>query len=206
MAHRGRLSVLAHGILGRSVESILAEFEGAKALDQVKAIADPPLGHGRRQVPPTARRACSWKPATATRSRSALPEPEPSRVRRPGGDRGARAAQTEHSGLKLKAQPARGGCAAPARRRLPRPGGCRGDAQPASVDGYSTRHGTPDRQPGFTTDPRDYRSTPYAGDKGKGLQLPDHPRERRRRRGPVSAPSASRWPIASSGGETWSST
>src|SRR5919204_637769 len=38
MAHRGRLSVLAHN-LGRSVESILAEFEGAKALDQVKAIA-----------------------------------------------------------------------------------------------------------------------------------------------------------------------
>ena len=29
MAHRGRLSVLAHN-LGRSVESILAEFEGAR--------------------------------------------------------------------------------------------------------------------------------------------------------------------------------
>ena len=38
MAHRGRLSVLVNN-LGRSVESILAEFEGAKALDQVKAIA-----------------------------------------------------------------------------------------------------------------------------------------------------------------------
>src|SRR5205814_9203997 len=38
MAHRGRLSVLAHN-LGRSVESILAEFEGAKALEAVKAIA-----------------------------------------------------------------------------------------------------------------------------------------------------------------------
>src|SRR5215207_3711169 len=38
MAHRGRLAVLTHN-LGRSVESILAEFEGAKALDQVKAIA-----------------------------------------------------------------------------------------------------------------------------------------------------------------------
>src|SRR5437016_8518890 len=38
MAHRGRLAVLAHN-LGRSVESILAEFEGAKALEAVKAIA-----------------------------------------------------------------------------------------------------------------------------------------------------------------------
>ena len=35
MAHRGRLSVLAHN-LGRSLESIMAEFEGAKALDAVK--------------------------------------------------------------------------------------------------------------------------------------------------------------------------
>src|SRR5204862_1529438 len=41
MAHRGRLSVLAHN-LGRSVESILAEFEGAKALDRVKAITAMP--------------------------------------------------------------------------------------------------------------------------------------------------------------------
>ncbi|MGZ8667309.1 MAG: 2-oxo acid dehydrogenase subunit E2, partial [Solirubrobacterales bacterium] len=38
MAHRGRLAVLVNN-LGRSVESILAEFEGAKALDRVKAIA-----------------------------------------------------------------------------------------------------------------------------------------------------------------------
>src|SRR5687767_13447533 len=38
MAHRGRLSVLAHN-LGRSLESIMAEFEGAKAIDAVKAIA-----------------------------------------------------------------------------------------------------------------------------------------------------------------------
>ena len=33
MAHRGRLSVLAHN-LGRSVESILAEFEGAKQIER----------------------------------------------------------------------------------------------------------------------------------------------------------------------------
>src|SRR3954453_21439873 len=35
MAHRGRLSVLTHN-LGRSVESVLAEFEGAKQIEAVK--------------------------------------------------------------------------------------------------------------------------------------------------------------------------
>ncbi|HWH19460.1 MAG TPA: 2-oxo acid dehydrogenase subunit E2, partial [Solirubrobacterales bacterium] len=43
MAHRGRLSVLAHN-LGRSVESILAEFEGSKRLSAVKAVAAIPHG------------------------------------------------------------------------------------------------------------------------------------------------------------------
>ncbi len=43
MAHRGRLSVLAHN-LGRPVESIMAEFEGAKAIEAVKAVAAIPTG------------------------------------------------------------------------------------------------------------------------------------------------------------------
>src|SRR5215203_4834252 len=43
MAHRGRLSVLAHN-LGRSVESILAEFEGSKQIEAVKAVAAIPHG------------------------------------------------------------------------------------------------------------------------------------------------------------------
>ncbi|HEY2053087.1 MAG TPA: 2-oxo acid dehydrogenase subunit E2, partial [Solirubrobacterales bacterium] len=43
MAHRGRLSVLAHN-LGRSLESILAEFEGSKRLSSVKALAAIPHG------------------------------------------------------------------------------------------------------------------------------------------------------------------
>src|SRR5262249_17763183 len=43
MAHRGRLSVLAHN-LGRPVDSIFAEFEGAKAIEAVKAVAAIPHG------------------------------------------------------------------------------------------------------------------------------------------------------------------
>src|SRR5258708_29899209 len=49
MAHRGRLSVLAHN-LGRPVESILAEFEGSKRIEAVKAVAAiPPRRTGRGQ-------------------------------------------------------------------------------------------------------------------------------------------------------------
>src|SRR5690606_17946681 len=43
MAHRGRLSVLAHN-LGRPIESIFAEFEGSKQIDAVKAVAAIPHG------------------------------------------------------------------------------------------------------------------------------------------------------------------
>ena len=86
MAHRGRLSVLAHN-LGRSVESILAEFEGAKALERVKAIAaiphsgtgDVKYHHGAEGLFTTPRRRAGEDPP--------LSEPEPPRVRRSGGHR-----------------------------------------------------------------------------------------------------------------------
>ena len=109
--------------LGRSVESILAEFEGAKALDRVKAITgDAPLRHRRRQVPPRRR-----GPVQLQRRPGEGPpvsEPEPPRVRRPGGHRrGARRPDRALPGPKLPPQPARGGAGAAARRRgLPGPG------------------------------------------------------------------------------------
>ncbi|MFT3863962.1 MAG: 2-oxo acid dehydrogenase subunit E2 [Solirubrobacterales bacterium] len=71
MAHRGRLSVLAHN-LGRSVESILAEFEGSKRLSAVKAVAAIPHGgtgdvkyhYGHRGVYET---SAGRKPRSASR-------------------------------------------------------------------------------------------------------------------------------------------
>ena len=86
MAHRGRLSVLAHN-LGRSVESILAEFEGSKRLERGEGRGrDPARRHRRRQVP--------LRPPRRLRDRDGredlgppLPEPEPPRVRRPGRHR-----------------------------------------------------------------------------------------------------------------------
>ena len=86
MAHRGRLSVLAHN-LGRPVESILAEFEGSKQLDAVKAVAAIPHGgtgdvkyhYGHRGIYETYGEREDLGPP--------LPEPEPPRVRRPGRHR-----------------------------------------------------------------------------------------------------------------------
>ncbi len=86
MAHRGRLSVLAHN-LGRPVESILAEFEGSKRIDAVKAVAAIPHGgtgdvkyhYGHRGVYETQRGREDLG--------SPLPEPKPPGVRRPGRHR-----------------------------------------------------------------------------------------------------------------------
>ena len=86
MAHRGRLSVLAHN-LNRSVESILAEFEGAKALDQVKAIAAiPHSGTGDVKYHYGAEGLFTTPDGEQLEVRP-VSEPEPSRVRRSGGDR-----------------------------------------------------------------------------------------------------------------------
>ena len=80
MAHRGRLSVLAHNI-GRPVESILAEFEGAKAIEAVKSLAAIPTGGtgdvkyhyghvGIYQTRTARRSACGSIPTRATSSTS----------------------------------------------------------------------------------------------------------------------------------------
>ena len=55
-----------------------------------------------------------------------------------------------------------------------------------ALSGYTTGgtiHIIANNQLGFTTDPNDARSTRYASDLAKGFDMPDHPRERRRRRG-----------------------
>ncbi len=186
MAHRGRLSVLVHN-LGRSVESILAEFEGAKALDRGQGDrGDPARGYRRRQVPPR-RRGHVRDPRRRADQGPPLPEPVPPRVRRPGRHR--RRARRPDRALRTaaEAQPARrGAAAAPRRRGLPRPGNGRRDPQPAGACGLLDRRHGPHhhRQPGRLH----HRSgggplDPLRRRPGEGLQLPDHPRQRRRRRG-----------------------
>jgi 2-oxoglutarate dehydrogenase E1 component len=175
MAHRGRLSVLAHN-LGRSVESILAEFEGAKALDRVKAIAAiPHSGTGDVKYHHGAEGIFETPDADKIKVRL-YPNPSHLEFVDPVVTGGARAAQTEHSGPKLKHNPS---AAVPlllhGDAAFPGQGTVAETLNLQALPGYTTGgtvHIIQDNQVGFTTDPSDDRSTPYAGDLAKGFNCP----------------------------------
>ena len=89
---------------------------------------------------------------------------------------GARAAQTEHSGPRLHHSPH---VAVPlllhGDAAFPGQGVVAETLNLQSLDGYSTGgtiHLITDNQVGFTTDPSEDRSTPYAGDLAKGYNCP----------------------------------
>jgi len=175
MAHRGRLSVLAHN-LGRSVESILAEFEGAKALEQVKAIAAlPHAGTGDVKYHHGAEGLFSTRDGDQIKIRL-YPNPSHLEFVDPVVTGGARAAQTEHSGPRLHHNPSvavpvllHGDAAFPAQ------GVVAETLNLQAITGYSTGgtvHIITDNQVGFTTDPEEGRSTPYASDMAKGFNVP----------------------------------
>jgi multifunctional 2-oxoglutarate metabolism enzyme len=175
MAHRGRLSVLAHN-LGRPFESILAEFEGSKRLSAVKAVAAIPHGgtgdvkyhYGHRGVYET----------HAGEKTSVRLSPNPSHLEfvDPVVTGGARFLQNKFDGAELTqdtmaAVPIllHGDAAFPAQ------GVVAETLNLQSLRGYSTGgtvHIIQDNQVGFTTDPEDARSTPYAGDLAKGFNVP----------------------------------
>ena len=175
MAHRGRLSVLVNN-LGRSVESILAEFEGAKALDQVKAIAAlPTSGTGDVKYHHGAEGVVTTPDGEQIKVRL-YPNPSHLEFVDPVVTGGARAAQTEHSGPRLHHNPSvavplllHGDAAFPAQ------GVVAETLNLQALNGYSTGgtvHLITDNQVGFTTDPEEGRSTPYAGDMAKGFNVP----------------------------------
>jgi multifunctional 2-oxoglutarate metabolism enzyme len=175
MAHRGRLSVLAHN-LGRPVESILAEFEGSKQLGAVKAVAGIPHGgtgdvkyhYGHRGVYET----------SEGEKISVRLYPNPSHLEfvDPVVTGGARFLQSDFEGPKLSHDPKRavpvllhGDAAFPAQ------GVVAETLNLQALKGYSTGgtiHLIQNNQVGFTTDPEDARSTPYAADMAKGFNVP----------------------------------
>ncbi len=175
MAHRGRLSVLAHN-LGRTVESILAEFEGAKALDRVKAIVGVPhSGTGDVKYHHGAEGLFTTRDDEEVKVRL-YPNPSHLEFVDPVVTGGARAAQTEHSGPKLKHNPH---VAVPVLLHgdaaFPGQGVVAETLNLQSLAGYKTGgtiHLITDNQVGFTTDPEEDRSTPYAGDLAKGFNCP----------------------------------
>jgi 2-oxoglutarate dehydrogenase E1 component len=175
MAHRGRLSVLAHN-LGRSVESILAEFEGSKRLSAVKAVAAIPHGgtgdvkyhYGHRGV---------YESSEGEKTSVRLyPNPSHLEFVDPVVTGGARFLQNKIDGAEISqdtmsAVPVllHGDAAFPAQ------GVVAETLNLQSLKGYSTGgtvHVIQDNQVGFTTDPEDARSTPYAGDLAKGFNVP----------------------------------
>jgi 2-oxoglutarate dehydrogenase E1 component len=175
MAHRGRLSVLAHN-LGRSVESILAEFEGAKALEQVKAIAAiPHAGTGDVKYHYGAEGLFTTRDGEQIKVRL-YPNPSHLEFVDPVVTGAARCAQTSHSGPRLHHNPA---LAVPlllhGDAAFPGQGVVAETLNLQSLVGYSTGgtvHIITDNQVGFTTDPKDARSTPYASDLAKGFNVP----------------------------------
>ncbi len=175
MAHRGRLAVLAHN-LGRSVESILAEFEGAKQIEMVKAVAAIPHGgtgdvkyhYGHQGIYET-----HEGEKVAVRL---FPNPSHLEFVDPVVEGATRFLQSEIDGPKLEHEPKRAvpvllhGDAA-----FPGQGVVAETLNLQALRGYTTGgtiHIIQDNQVGFTTDPEDARSTPYAADMAKGFNVP----------------------------------
>ena len=171
MAHRGRLNVLAH-IVGRPYETIFAEFEGGRHVEETLTpeggTGDVKYHHGADGVYQTA----AGKPVNITLS----PNPSHLEAVNPVVEGRARANQTNRRGK----EPIHDGTVA-------LPVLIHGDASFAAqgvvaetfnlarLKGYTTGgtiHLIANNQLGFTTDPKEARSTDYASDLAKGFDAP----------------------------------
>jgi 2-oxoglutarate dehydrogenase E1 component len=175
MAHRGRLAVLAHN-LGRSVESILAEFEGAKQIEMVKAVAAIPHG-GTGDVKYHYGHQGIYETSAGEKIAVRLyPNPSHLEFVNPVVEGATRFIQSDFEGARIDHQPKRAvpvllhGDAA-----FPGQGVVAETLNLRALRGYSTGgtvHIIQNNQVGFTTDPEDARSTPYAADMAKGFNIP----------------------------------
>jgi 2-oxoglutarate decarboxylase len=172
MAHRGRLNVLAHN-LGRSYDTIFAEFEGASTLEAVTTI--PQGGTG------------DVKYHHGTQGSYALPdggtirvnlESNPSHLEyvSPVVEGATRAAQTSRTGPRTHQDT---NAAVPivihGDASFPAQGVVAETLNLQALDGYQvggTVHLMMNNQIGFTTDPDDARSTRWASDLAKGFDVP----------------------------------
>ncbi len=175
MAHRGRLAVLAHNI-GRPVESIIAEFEGAKAIEAVKSLAAIPTG-GTGDVKYHYGHNGIFKTKDDSEIGVRLyPNPSHLEYVDPVVTGAARASQTSRQNGRLEHDPMaavpvllHGDAAFPAQ------GVVAETLNLQSLKGYATGgtiHLIQNNQIGFTTDPEEGRSTPYAADMAKGFNVP----------------------------------
>jgi 2-oxoglutarate decarboxylase len=175
MAHRGRLSVLAHN-LGRSVESIMAEFEGSKQLGAVKAVAAIPHG-GTGDVKYHYGHRGTYETSEGEKVAVRLyPNPSHLEFVDPVVTGGTRYLQAEFEGSQINLDPSR---AVPVLLHgdasFPGQGVVAETLNLQALKGYSTGgtiHLIENNQVGFTTDPDESRSTPYAADMAKGFNVP----------------------------------
>ncbi|HXR31101.1 MAG TPA: multifunctional oxoglutarate decarboxylase/oxoglutarate dehydrogenase thiamine pyrophosphate-binding subunit/dihydrolipoyllysine-residue succinyltransferase subunit [Solirubrobacterales bacterium] len=175
MAHRGRLSVLAHN-LGRSVESILAEFEGSKQIDQVKAVAAIPHG-GTGDVKYHYGHQGVYETHEGEKIAVRLyPNPSHLEFVNPVVEGATRFIQSDLEGARIEHKPK---CAVPVLLHgdaaFPGQGVVAETLNLRALKGYTTGgtvHVIQNNQVGFTTDPEDARSTPYAADMAKGFNVP----------------------------------
>src|SRR5215203_4022953 len=175
MAHRGRLSVLAHNI-GRPVEAILAEFEGAKAIEAVKSLAAIPTG-GTGDVKYHYGHGGTYQTKDGGEIGVRLyPNPSHLEFVDPVVTGAARASQStrrdgglDHDPMAAVPVLLHGDAAFPAQ------GVVAETLNLQSLKGYATGgtvHIIQNNQIGFTTDPEEGRSTPYAADMAKGFNVP----------------------------------
>ena len=175
MAHRGRLAVLAHN-MGRSLESILAEFEGSKKIEAVKAVASIPH-HGTGDVKYHYGHQGVYETHAGEKIAVRLyPNPSHLEFVDPVVVGASRFLQSEFEGAKIDHDPRRAvpvllhGDAA-----FPGQGVVAETLNLQGLRGYATGgtiHIIQNNQVGFTTDPEEARSTPYAADPAKGYNVP----------------------------------
>ena len=171
MAHRGRLNVLAH-VVGLPYETIFAEFEGGRHVEETLTpeggTGDVKYHHGADGVYQTA----GGRPVNVTLS----PNPSHLEAVNPVVEGRARASQTNRRGKDALPDPS-----------VALPVLIHGDASFAAqgivaetfnlagLKGYATGgtiHLIANNQLGFTTDPKEARSTDYASDLAKGFDVP----------------------------------
>ncbi|HYY76795.1 MAG TPA: thiamine pyrophosphate-dependent enzyme, partial [Gaiellaceae bacterium] len=171
MAHRGRLSVLAH-VVGRPYDTILREFEGERVLEAVGP--DPEGGTGdvkyHHGADGTRRTANGELRVTLSSNPSHLEYVDPV------VEGETRALQTDHESAEDTHDPSsalavliHGDAAFPGQGVVAETLNLQG------LDGYTTGgtlHLIANNQVGFTTDPEEGRSTRYSSDLAKGFDTP----------------------------------
>ena len=171
MAHRGRLSVIAHTV-GRPYDVILREFEGERLLE---AVASDPEG-GTGDVKYHYGSHGTRKTTSGDVEVDLASNPSHLEFVDPVVEGSTRAAQTDHESPEGRHDPSVAlavlihGDAA-----FPGEGVVAETLNLESLEGYSTGgtlHLIANNQLGFTTDPSEGRSTRYSSDLAKGFDIP----------------------------------